>query len=210
MVYDKLPGEIAHGWKFIKIGPDNKLCVPVGAPCNICESDDRFTKIFRMNLDGSNVETFVHGMRNTVGFDFHPKTGNLRFTDNQRDWLSEDLSEPGLNHVTKAGRHFGYPYCHAGDFADPELGWGKNCADYPKPVAKLGVHSAPLGPRRPRRPRPTMRSAGRRSAPPATASGDRARCRGCRRSAGSRRSTSRRSCSCSATADAPTIRRRRR
>jgi glucose/arabinose dehydrogenase len=145
MVYDKLPGEIPHGWKFIKVGPDNKLYVPVGAPCNICEPDDRFTKIFRMNLDGSNVETFVHGMRNTVGFDFHPKTGNLWFTDNQRDWLSEDLPEDELNHVTKAGQHFGYPYCHAGDFADPELGWGKNCADYVKPAVKLGAHSAPLG-----------------------------------------------------------------
>ncbi|MCC6249007.1 MAG: PQQ-dependent sugar dehydrogenase [Rubrivivax sp.] len=145
-IYDKLPGDVPHGWKFIKVGPDNKLYVPVGAPCNICESDDRYTKIFRMNLDGSGVEVVAHGMRNTVGFDFHPKTGNLWFTDNQRDWLSEDLPEDELNHVTQPGRqHFGYPYCHAGDFADPEFGWGKSCTDYVKPAAKLGAHAAPLG-----------------------------------------------------------------
>lgn len=145
MVYDKLPGDVPHGWKFIKIGPDGKLYVPVGAPCNICESDDRYTRIFRMNLDGSGVEVVAQGMRNTVGFDFHPKTGDLWFGDNQRDWLSEDLPEDELNHVAKMGEHFGFPYCHSGDFADPELGWGKSCADYKKPAVKLGAHMAPLG-----------------------------------------------------------------
>ena len=146
MVYDKLPGDVPHGWKFIKVGPDGKLYVPVGAPCNICEPSDRYTKIFRMNLDGSGVEVVAHGMRNTVGFDFHPKTGNLWFTDNQRDWLSEDLPEDELNHVSQPGKqHFGFPYCHSGDFADPEFGWGKSCADYVKPAVKLGAHSAPLG-----------------------------------------------------------------
>jgi len=145
-VYDKLPGDIPHGWKFIKVGPDGKLYFPVGAPCNICEPDERYTKIYKMNLDGSGVEPVALGMRNTVGFDFDPKDGSLWFTDNQRDWLSEDLPEDELNHVTRPGRdHFGYPYCHAGDFADPELGWGKSCADYVKPVAKLGPHAAPLG-----------------------------------------------------------------
>jgi glucose/arabinose dehydrogenase len=146
VVYDKLPGEVPHGWKFIKVGPDGKLYVPVGAPCNICEPDDRFTKIFRMNLDGSGVEVVAHGMRNTVGFDFDPKTGDLWFTDNQRDWLSEDLPEDELNHVSKPGQqHFGFPYCHSGDFADPEFGWGKSCKDYTAPAVKLGAHSAPLG-----------------------------------------------------------------
>ena len=128
------------------LGPDNKLYVPVGAPCNICEPDDRHAKIFRMNLDGSDVEVVANGVRNTVGFDFQPKTGLLWFTDNQRDWLSEDLPEDELNVVTQPGKqHFGFPYCHAGDFADPELGWGKNCSDYAKPAAKLGAHAAPLG-----------------------------------------------------------------
>jgi glucose/arabinose dehydrogenase len=146
MVYDQLPGDIPHGWKFIKVGPDGKLYFPIGAPCNICEPGEKYTKIYRMNLDGSGVEVVAQGMRNTVGFDFHPKTGNLWFTDNQRDWLSEDLPEDELNHVTQPGKqHFGYPWCHAGDFADPEFGWGKSCADFTKPVAKLGAHSAPLG-----------------------------------------------------------------
>ncbi len=146
MIYDQLPGDIPHGWKFLKVGPDGKPYFPIGAPCNICEPGEKYTKIYRMNLDGSGVEVVAHGMRNTVGFDFHPKTGNLWFTDNQRDWLSEDLPEDELNHVSQPGKqHFGYPWCHAGDFADPEFGWGKSCADYTKLAAKLGAHSAPLG-----------------------------------------------------------------
>jgi glucose/arabinose dehydrogenase len=145
-VYDKLPGDIPHGWKFIKVGPDGKLYFPIGAPCNICEPAEAYAKIYRMNLDGSGVEPVALGMRNTVGFDFDPRDGSLWFTDNQRDWLSEDLPEDELNHVTQPGKqHFGYPYCHAGDFADPEFGWGKSCDDYVKPVAKLGPHAAPLG-----------------------------------------------------------------
>jgi glucose/arabinose dehydrogenase len=146
VVYDKLPGDIPHGWKFIKIGPDGKLYVPVGAPCNICVPPDGYARILRMNLDGSGVETVAMGVRNTVGFDFDPKTGDLWFTDNQRDWLSEDLPFDELNHLTQPGKqHFGYPYCHGGDVADPELGWGKQCSDFTPPVAKLGPHAAPLG-----------------------------------------------------------------
>lgn len=146
VVYDKLPGDIPHGWKFIKVGPDGKLYFPVGAPCNICEPSDKYTRIFRMNLDGSNVETVALGMRNTVGFDFHPKTGELWFTDNQRDWLSEDLPQDELNRVTQPGKdHFGFPFCHQGTFVDPEYGWGKSCDDYKKPATLLGPHAAPLG-----------------------------------------------------------------
>jgi glucose/arabinose dehydrogenase len=145
-VYDKLPGDVPHGWKFIKVGPDGKLYVPVGAPCNICEPSDKHALIMRMNLDGSNVETVARGVRNTVGFDFDPKTGHLWFTDNQRDWLSEDLPNDELNHLTQPGnQHFGYPYCHQGNFADPDFGWGKSCDDYAKPAALLGPHTAPLG-----------------------------------------------------------------
>jgi glucose/arabinose dehydrogenase len=92
------------------------------------------------------MEIVARGVRNTVGFDFHPKTGELWFTDNQRDWLSEDMPNDELNHLTKPGKeHFGYPFCHQGDFLDPEYGWGKSCADYTKPAALLGPHSAPLG-----------------------------------------------------------------
>jgi len=146
-IYDKLPGEIPHGWKFIKIGPDGKLYVPTGAPCNICEPNpDTYAQISRMNLDGTGMEVVARGVRNTVGFDFNPKTGELWFTDNQRDWLTEDLPNDELNRLTNAGRqHFGYPYCHGGDLLDPEFGWGKSCADFTKPVALLGPHSAPLG-----------------------------------------------------------------
>jgi len=146
MVYDKLPGEVPHGWKFIKIGPDGKLYVPVGAPCNICEIKDGFAQIRRMNLDGSGVEVVAQGVRNTVGFDWDPKTGDLWFTNNGRDWLSEDLPNDTLNRVANPGKdHFGYPYCHQGNFADPEYGWGKNCAAYAQPALLLGAHAGSLG-----------------------------------------------------------------
>jgi glucose/arabinose dehydrogenase len=145
VTYNKLPGDIAYGWKFIRVGPDGKLYVPIGAPCNICEPSDQYAKIIRMGLDGNNVETVALGVRHTVGFDWDPKTKDLWFTDNQRDWLSEDLPNDELNHVTKAGQHFGFPYCHQGDIADIEFGWGKDCSQYVKPAALLGPHSAPLG-----------------------------------------------------------------
>jgi glucose/arabinose dehydrogenase len=147
MVYAKLPGDVPHGWKFIKIGPDGKLYVPIGAPCNICEPDVKkgYTQIFRMNLDGSGVESVLRGMRNTVGFDWHPKTKELWFGDNQRDWLAEDMPEDEVNRVTKPGQHFGYPYCHSGLMTDPQLGWGKDCSQYVKPALLIGPHSAPLG-----------------------------------------------------------------
>jgi len=146
MVYDKLPGEIPHGWKFIKLGPDGKLYVPIGAPCNICDPGEGFARIVRMNLDGSGVENVALGVRNTVGFDFDPKDGSLWFTNNGRDWLSEDLPNDTLNRVSQPGRqHFGFPYCHQGDFSDPEYGWGKNCNDYAKPALLIGPHAGALG-----------------------------------------------------------------
>jgi glucose/arabinose dehydrogenase len=145
VIYDKLPGDIAYGWKSIRVGPDGKLYVPIGAPCNICEPSDQYAKIMRMDLDGSNVETVAVGVRHTLGFDWDPTTKDLWFTDNQRDWLSEDLPNDELNHVTKIGQHFGFPYCHQGDIADNEFGWGKDCSNYVKPAALLGPHSAPLG-----------------------------------------------------------------
>ena len=145
MIYDKLPGEVPHGWKFIKLGPDNKLYVNIGAPCNICDPGPGFAKIIRMNLDGSGVEDVALGVRNTVGFDFDPKDGSLWYTNNGRDWLSEDMPNDTLNHVTKVGQHFGYPYCHQGDFADPEFGWGKDCKDYAQPVLLTGPHAGTLG-----------------------------------------------------------------
>jgi glucose/arabinose dehydrogenase len=146
VVTDQFPGDEHHGWKYLRVGPDGKMYYPVGAPCNICDVSDRHARIFRVNLDGSGHETVAMGVRNSVGFDFHPTTGELWFTDNQRDWLSEDLPEDELNRVTQPGKqHFGYPFCHQGTFADPEFGWGTDCSKYEKPAALLGPHAAPLG-----------------------------------------------------------------
>src|SRR6516162_5846075 len=115
------------------------------APCNICLPPETNAQIRRMNLDGSGSEVYVRGVRNSVGFDFHPVTKELYFTDNGRDWLSEDLPNDELNRVTKAGQHFGYPYCHQGTVPDDQFGWGRNCSDYEAPVALLGPHTAALG-----------------------------------------------------------------
>jgi glucose/arabinose dehydrogenase len=145
VIFDDMLGEPTHGWKFIEFGPDGKLYYPVGAPCNICEPPEEAARIFRINPDGSGREVVAEGVRNTIGFDFHPETGELWFTDNQRDWLSEDMPPDELNRVTELGAHFGFPYCHGGTMTDPELGWGKSCADYVAPAATLGPHSAPLG-----------------------------------------------------------------
>ncbi|MCC7348006.1 MAG: PQQ-dependent sugar dehydrogenase [Variibacter sp.] len=145
LINDKFPTDEAHGWKFIGIGPDNKLYVPVGQPCNNCLPSDEHAQIRRMDLDGSNVEVIARGVRNTVGFDWHPVTKELYFTDNGRDWASEDLPADELNRVTKVGQHFGSPFCYQGDFLDPEFGWGRSCSEFVKPVALLGPHTAALG-----------------------------------------------------------------
>jgi glucose/arabinose dehydrogenase len=140
------PSDTHHGWKFIRFGPDNMLYVPVGAPCNICEPDEqRYAVIMRMNPNGTGLEPFAPGVRNTVGFDWHPETKELWFTDNGRDWLGDDLPPDELNHAPRQGLHFGYPYCHGGDIADPEFGQKRSCAEFVPPVMKLGPHVAALG-----------------------------------------------------------------
>ena len=145
-IYDKLGEPRPHGWRFLAVGPDEKLYVSNSAPCNICMPDEGFGEVRKINLDGSGEEVVLRGMRNTVGFDFQPETGYFFFTDNNRDWLSEDLPNGELNRMTEPGKqHFGFPYCHQGDLADPEFGWGYNCKDFEPPVAKLGPHVAPLG-----------------------------------------------------------------
>ena len=145
VIYSDFPDHRSHGWKFMALGPDNKLYVNVGAPCNICEPPATNAQIRRLNLDGSGAEPYVLGVRNSVGFDFHPVTKELYFTDNGRDWLSEELPNDELNRVTKMGQHFGYPYCHQGDVPDNEFGWGHSCSEFVPPVAKLGPHAAALG-----------------------------------------------------------------
>lgn len=146
IVNDSLPKDTWHGWKYIKFGPDNKLYVPVGAPCNVCERDDmRYSSIMRMDLDGKNLEIFAQGVRNTVGFDWHPATGELWFTDNGRDELGDNVPPDELNRAPQLGMHFGFPYCHGGDIPDPEFGKKYACANFNPPAQKLGPHVAALG-----------------------------------------------------------------
>lgn len=146
VIYDKFPDKTHHGWKFIAFGPDGKLYVPVGAPCNVCnESDSIFATITRMNPDGSGLEIFAKGVRNSVGFDWNPDTKKMWFTDNGRDLLGDDVPFCELNYAPEKGMHFGFPFCHQGNILDPEFGKGKNCADYTPPAKALGPHIAPLG-----------------------------------------------------------------
>ena len=146
VVTDRYPRETHHGWKFIRFGPDGRLYVPVGAPCNICDPDPaRYALISRIRPDGSGYEVFAHGVRNSVGFDWDPRTRELWFTDNGRDMLGDELPSDELNHAPKPEMHFGYPYCHQGDTADPEFGRKRPCSEFAPPAAKLGAHVASLG-----------------------------------------------------------------
>ena len=140
------PGETHHGWKFIAFGPDGKLYVPVGAPCNICEPDpDRYALITRLDTATGKIEVVARGVRNTVGFDWHPVTHELWFTDNGRDLLGDDAPPDELNRLSKTGQHFGYPYCHGGTLPDPDYGAGRHCGEFTSPVQNLGPHVASLG-----------------------------------------------------------------
>jgi glucose/arabinose dehydrogenase len=146
VVFDKYPNKDQHGWKFIAFGPDDKLYVPVGAPCNICnEKDTVYASITRLNPDGTGMEVFAKGIRNTVGFAWHPETKQLWFTENGRDNMGDEVPNDELNVAPQKGMHFGYPFCHEGAILDPEFGKGKKCADYTPPVQKLGPHVAALG-----------------------------------------------------------------
>ncbi len=136
-----------HGARHLKISPDGMLYVSLGAPCNVCEPPmpDLTGVISRYDLNGGKGEVYSRGVRNSVGFDFHPKTGELWFTDNGRDWLGDDLPHDELNYAPRAGMHFGYPYCHQGNYPDPEYGEGKLCSDYEPPALLTGAHVANLG-----------------------------------------------------------------
>ncbi|MDQ7063267.1 MAG: sorbosone dehydrogenase family protein [candidate division KSB1 bacterium] len=145
VVNDTFPDKRHHGWKFIRFGPDGKLYVPIGAPCNVCDRGDPFATITHMNPDGSGFEIFARGVRNTVGFDWHPVTGELWFTDNGRDWLGDNLPPDELNHAPKPGMHFGFPYCHGKNIPDPKFGRVGKCQQTTPPAMELGPHVAALG-----------------------------------------------------------------
>ena len=145
-VNDTFTRDRHHGWKFIAFGPDDRLYVPVGAPCNICLSKDpRYASIMRMNPDGTELEIFSHGVRNTVGFDWHPGTKELWFTDNGRDWMGDDQPPDELNRAPVKGMHFGFPFCHGRGIPDPDFGKKADCARYTGSVQDLGPHVASLG-----------------------------------------------------------------
>ena len=146
VVTDRYPRETHHGWKFIRFGPDGWLYVPVGAPCNICEPDpQRYALISRIRPDGSAYEVFASGIRNSVGFDWDPRTKQLWFTDNGRDWAGEDGPQDELNRVSKVGLNFGFPYCHAQGIVDPEIKKPNACDGVTMPVTLMGPHAAVLG-----------------------------------------------------------------
>jgi glucose/arabinose dehydrogenase len=146
VVTEDYPSDRHHGWKYIAFGPDGLLYVPVGAPCNICKPEDPvYASITRIRPDGSGREVYASGVRNTVGFTWHPETEELWFTDNGRDWLGNDRPPDELNRAKELGLHFGYPFCHGGDIVDPELGSEGACEKYVPPVQKLGPHVAALG-----------------------------------------------------------------
>jgi glucose/arabinose dehydrogenase len=144
IVRDDLPRDRHHGWRYIAFGPDGRLYVPIGAPCNVC-NEPKYGVITRMNPDGSGYEVFARGIRNTVGFTWHPETKELWFTDNGRDWLGDDQPPCELNVAARAGLDFGFPYCHGRNTKDPDFGNLGECSRMAPPVQTLGAHVAPLG-----------------------------------------------------------------
>ncbi|QJC55717.1 Aldose sugar dehydrogenase YliI [Polaromonas vacuolata] len=146
VVFDALPKDEAHGWKFMRLSPDgNYLYFQIGTPANITVQPVTHAVIVRLNLKTNILETVAQGVRNSVGMDFHPVTGELWFTNNARDWVSDDLPNDTLHRVTHKGMNFGYPFCHQGDLLDLEFGKGRSCDEFDKPVTKLGPHVAALG-----------------------------------------------------------------
>jgi glucose/arabinose dehydrogenase len=146
VVKKDFPDDKHHGWKFIAFGPDGMLYVPVGAPCNVCEPDpNKYANINRMKPDGSGFEVYATGVRNSVGFDWDPRTREMWFTDNGRDMMGDDMPSDELNFAPKKGMNFGFPYCHQGDTPDPEFGDKHKCQEFTPPAQKLGPHVAALG-----------------------------------------------------------------
>ena len=142
----KLPPDVHHNWKFLALGPDRKIYFQVGSPCNLCEINPGVHgQIRRYNLDGSGMEIMARGVRNSVGFDFDPRTRDLWFTDNGRDWMGDDQPPDELNHLSTAGEHFGFPFCHGDDIKDPDHNAGRACESFTRPARLLGAHVASIG-----------------------------------------------------------------
>lgn len=139
------PDRAHHGWKFIRFNKKGELFVPVGAPCNVCDPGTEFARIYKVDLGTMTKTVFAEGVRNTVGFDFHPVTQKLWFTDNGRDWLGDDIPPEELNHASKEGLHFGFPHCHGGYIVDNEFKHANGCKGFTAPALKLPAHVAPLG-----------------------------------------------------------------
>ena len=146
IVTDSLPDEYHHGWKYLSVGPDGHLYVPVGAPCNVCEqADERFASILRMDPRSGETTVYARGVRNSVGMAWHPETDELWFTDNGRDWMGDDLPPEEVNRVAKPGAHYGFPYIHGTAIRDPEYGENHDPADYVPPVIEIQAHAAAIG-----------------------------------------------------------------
>jgi glucose/arabinose dehydrogenase len=144
VVTDTLPDRTWHGSRYLRFGPDGRLYIPVGMPCNVCDLPG-FGQIRRLDVRTGEMDVFAVGVRNSVGLAFHPDNGVLWFTDNGRDRMGDDIPADELNYAPRAGMHFGMPYCHQGDLPDPKYGKGKDCSDYTPPAAKLDAHGAALG-----------------------------------------------------------------
>jgi len=144
VINDTLPSDNHHGWRYLRFGPDGLLYVGIGAPCNICLQPN-YAQIKRLRTDGTQLQTYARGIRNTVGFDWDPNTKELWFTDNGRDWLGDDRPPDELNHAPRAGMNFGFPFCHGADIPDPEFGKQHSCSEFTPPALALGAHVAPLG-----------------------------------------------------------------
>jgi glucose/arabinose dehydrogenase len=146
VVSDAFPSDAHHGWKFIAFGPDGRLYVPVGAPCNVCPPPGPLhATITRLDVAGGRPEVVAHGVRNSVGFDFQPGTGQLWFTENGRDWLGDDQPPDELNRLTKPGEHFGFPHCNGEGLADPDHNGGRACREFTAPARLLDPHVAAIG-----------------------------------------------------------------
>jgi len=151
--HSSFPEDSHHGWKFIRFAPDGSLFVPVGAPCNNCLREQNYANLYKLSADGKTKTLVARGIRNTVGFDFHPESGDLIFTENGRDRMGDDIPACELNLIAKKEwekpaaplPHFGFPYCHAGKIKDPEFGAKRSCQEFRAPIMDFGAHVAPLG-----------------------------------------------------------------